>query len=242
MALIWKKQLSGKRYEVRGAGNTIRLYTNGVFHSQFNPNRILSGNLWDLLVLPALFAPTTIRRVLVLGVGGGAVIQQLRHLIHPDIIVGIDEDPVHLDVARRFFRLHGPGIRLHLSEARQWLQNYRGQPFDMVIEDLLTDQDRQPVRAIRADASWFRLLLRHMTPTGIAVFNFDCRRTLRQSAYCQSPEISRRFASAFHLTTPQNHNVVAAFLRKAADAHSWLENLAETPFRTLVNVRPQLLC
>lgn len=111
----------------------------------------------------------------------------------------------------------------------------------MVIEDLLTDQDRQPIRAIDADASWIMVLLRHMTPRGILVVNFDSIRTLRQSGYCQSPAIAHRFPSAFRLTTPQNHNVVATFLRHAANAHSWRENLSATPFCSSINVRPQPL-
>ena len=70
MAIVWSRSAGGNQYEVRSAGQSIRLYKNGVFHSQWNPNRPLAGGVWDLLFIPALFADRQISRVLVLGVGG----------------------------------------------------------------------------------------------------------------------------------------------------------------------------
>lgn len=55
MAIVWSRQLSGVHYEVRSAGNSLRLYTDGVFHSQYNPCRLITGHVWDLLMLPAFF-------------------------------------------------------------------------------------------------------------------------------------------------------------------------------------------
>jgi spermidine synthase len=78
VSLLWERRIGGTLYQVRNAGRTRRLYTNGVFHSQYNPARPVTGSVWDLLLLPAFFyAPGELRRVLVLGVGGGAVIQQM---------------------------------------------------------------------------------------------------------------------------------------------------------------------
>ncbi|QKQ25565.1 hypothetical protein [Candidatus Reidiella endopervernicosa] len=57
MALLWYRKEGESRYEVRSAGATRRLYTNGVFHSQYNPNRPISGSVWGLLMLPALYYP-----------------------------------------------------------------------------------------------------------------------------------------------------------------------------------------
>ncbi len=37
MAVLWQKKTAGQHYEVRTAGNSRRLYKNGVCHSQFNP-------------------------------------------------------------------------------------------------------------------------------------------------------------------------------------------------------------
>ena len=58
----------GTRYEVRSHGASVRLYTNGVFHSQWNEGRPFAGGVWDCLSLPVLYRdPAAVRRVLVLG-------------------------------------------------------------------------------------------------------------------------------------------------------------------------------
>ena len=72
MATIWEQNIEGKLYEVRTAGASVRLYRNGVNHSQWNPNRPLTGSIWDLITLPTLYRPTrTIDDVLILGFGRG---------------------------------------------------------------------------------------------------------------------------------------------------------------------------
>ena len=77
MAVVWQTVERGDHYQVRTAGHSVRLYKNDVFHSQWNETRPLSGGVWDLLFLPSLFVPSgSVKRVLVLGVGGGAVIRQ----------------------------------------------------------------------------------------------------------------------------------------------------------------------
>jgi hypothetical protein len=55
MAVLWAKNIAGTCYEVRTAGRTRRLYTDGVFHSQHHPERLFDGDVWDLLMMPALF-------------------------------------------------------------------------------------------------------------------------------------------------------------------------------------------
>lgn len=101
MAILWQKTIKDTRYEVRTAGQTRRLYTDGVFHSQFNPEHEVTGGVWDVLMLPAFFyPPETIKRVLVLGVGGGAVIHQLQRYIKPEEIIGVELNPVHIMLAK----------------------------------------------------------------------------------------------------------------------------------------------
>jgi spermidine synthase len=210
LAILWQQRVGATLYQVRTAGNTRRLYSNGVLHSQYNEARPVTGNVWDLLLLPAfLAAPGTVRRVLLLGVGGGAVIRQLQHFLQPERIVGVELNPVHLRVARRFFGVHGPGVELHRAEARQWLSRYAGPPFDLVIEDLFADQDGQPVRAIAADADWMALLDKVLAPAGMLVMNFPSLAELRAGA---AQRDVRRHVSVLRLSTPQNDNAVGVFL------------------------------
>ncbi len=134
MAVLWQKKTAGQHYEVRTAGNSRRLYKNGVCHSQFNPANPVTGSIWDLLILPSCYQPETApRRVLVLGVGGGAVILQLQELFNPELIIGVEMDPLHLDIARRFFGLGSDNVKLIRSDAVSWLRDACDQKFDLVI-------------------------------------------------------------------------------------------------------------
>ena len=85
MALVYQKQLGNSHYEVRSAGASLRLYSNGVLHSQYNPNTPVGGTIWDLLLLPGFFKDTPPKRILVLGLGGGAIAVSYTHLTLPTI-------------------------------------------------------------------------------------------------------------------------------------------------------------
>jgi len=211
---------------VRSAGNSRRLYTNGVFHSQYNPKQPVTGNVWDLLMLPAFFHPQQVRRVLVLGVGGGAVIRQLNHFLRPEQIVGVELNPVHLEVARDYFDVEADNVELHEADAIWWLRQYRGERFDLIIEDLFTDQDGEPERVIAADGPWLRRLLKQLTPQGTLVINFGSGKELRESAWFGETTLRDKFPALFKLTTPLYENAIGAYLRQPAEGRELRHNLA----------------
>lgn len=227
MALIWKKERGNTRYEVRSAGNTRRLYTNGVFHSQYNPVKPLSGGIWDLLMLPVFFHPLeNTRRILVLGVGGGTVIRQLRRYSQVDSITGVELNPIHLQVARRFFGVNKNMATLYQADAIAWLKQYQGPPFDLIIEDLFGEEQGEPVRAIPASANWFRLLTRHLSQHGSLVMNFTERSELSGCGYFQQPAINKKFQSAFQLSLPMYENIIAVFLRQHVESKMLRQRLS----------------
>lgn len=230
MAVLWQKQTTDTRYEIRTAGRSLRLYSNGVFHTQYNPQQPLTGHVWDLLMLPAFFYPAgEIKRVLVLGVGGGAVIQMLRHFLQPQQIVGVELNPVHIYVARRFFNIKGKGIQLIQHDAVQWLRDYRGEKFDLIIDDLFGEEDGEPVPVIKANGVWFSDMLKQLNPDGMIVRNFIDRDELLNAAGLKHKAISRKFQSVFQFASTYNENFVAAFLRRKVSSQSLRRRLLATP-------------
>lgn len=230
MALVWQKKTRDTLYEVRSAGRSLRLYTNGVFHTQYNPQNPLTGHIWDLLMLPAFFYPPgDIQRVLLLGVGGGAVVQLLRQFVAPQKIIGIELNPVHIQVAKRFFKLNSRQVQLIKADALQWLQNYRGKPFDLIIDDLFTEQEGDPVPVTPANSRWFRLLIKHLMPQGMIVRNFIDRNELNNSAALTKPAIGKHFPSIFQLTTTFNENFAGVYLGKSSSSRQLRKRLVATP-------------
>jgi predicted membrane-bound spermidine synthase len=229
LAILWHKQAGTTRYEVRSAGNSLRLYTNDVFHSQYNPMSPISGSIWDLLMLPAFFAPERVRRILLLGVGGGAVIRQLNDFLQPEIIVGIELDPVHLEIAERFFEATAPNVQLIQADALHWVDEYEGERFDMIIDDLFVEADGEPQRVVAANSRWFNRLTRLLGPHGIVVSNFATAHELKGCGWFRNRRLRERYPSAFRLNASLCQNVIGVFLRHPAETAQLRQNLASFP-------------
>ncbi|HHX81357.1 MAG TPA: methyltransferase domain-containing protein [Pseudomonadaceae bacterium] len=230
MAIIYTQQTGDTRYEIRTAGRSVRLYTNGVLHTQHRPQRHCSGGVWDLLALPAL-ALARPPRVLLLGVGGGAAVHLLREWYPGVHITGVDLNQVHLELARRFFGLQGPDLQLMHGDARQFVADYRGAPFDLLIEDLFTDSEGEPARAIEADRHWCGQLDRLVSTEGALVINTLSRRQLQATALLAHPALRKRWQSACYLTLPAYENVVGVLYRKT---------VSPAGLRAAIRRRPQL--
>lgn len=215
MATIWHKTIQGVLYEVRSAGATRRLYTDGVFHSQYNPNQLLTGGIWDLLMLPALFYPREkIRHVLILGVGGGAVIRLFKTYVAPDSIIGVELNQQHLKLAQRFFGVKGKSVHLVQAEAVDWLQRYKGPAFDIVVDDLFTEHKGEPLRAVDLDGQWFSLINKNLSHHGVMVANTISTQELKHSAYMTNKSVSKQFPCAYRLSLPTYENTIAAFFKQ----------------------------
>lgn len=180
MAVIWQKVVGKTRYQVRTAGKSVRLYTNSVFHSQWNPNRMLTGSVWDLLLLPTLMGPkqTNFKRALVLGVGGGAVMRHLAQCYSLKNLVGVDLDPTHLYIAQRYFGINqnclaNGRVSLVHANAEDWVKRNRAK-FDVIIEDLFKEGNHgEPVRAIYASPEWLERLFSSLSRDSMLIMNFE---------------------------------------------------------------------
>lgn len=213
MPVIFQKCVGKTRYEIRTHGKTVRLYTNKVMHTQYHPGRPSRG-VWDLLVLPALALPR-VERVLLLGLGGGAAVHLLRTWCPGAHITALELNPVHISLARRFFGVKGRDLTLVQGDARAFVENYRGAPFDLVIEDVFQDSEGTPDRAFAADRRWCMALRRLVGKQGALVMNTLSQQQLRSTALLQQDAVHRQWASHLSLTMPAYANVVGAFYRQA---------------------------
>jgi len=230
MAIIWKKTVGDTTYEVRSAGFSTRLYTDGVFHSQYNEKSGLSRGIWDLLMLPLFFNPEGARRILVLGVGGGAVIRQILFHAKPEQVVGIEINPVHLHIARRFFGVRDARVQLLQADAVAWVEQYQGEPFDLVIDDLFTESAGEPVRAVAADGLWAEKLYALLRAGGTLVVNFISRRQLNGSGFARpGSRLRKRVKSAFGFFLPRYENEIGAFLDFESSRRELMAQLSGIP-------------
>ncbi|MEE9491966.1 MAG: class I SAM-dependent methyltransferase [Gammaproteobacteria bacterium] len=233
MAILWRRLYSGTEYEVRSAGRTIRLYSNGVLHTQFNPAQAVTGNIWDLLFLPALFLPAdSVKRVLVLGVGGGAVIRLLLRYVAPVEITGVELSAVHIQIARRFFAVDKKVARLVCADASEWVDEYSGEAFDLVIDDLFMHVNAEPERAIAVDRAWAKKLLSLVKPQGILIVNFESSRQMKQSALICERKMREQLETVLMMKGPQNENTVGVFSRSEFTSQTLRQKVRMIPALT----------
>lgn len=216
MAVLFSEIHDGVTYEVRQAGASLRLYTDQAFHSQYNPRHLFSGGVWDLLALPALAMPRPPASVLVLGVGGGAVIHQLHRLLPAHSVTGIEIDPIHVQLGLDFFSLNYPALTLINDCAKHWL-NTSEASFDYIVDDVFLHGEADPARPFDTDTPWFDVLRAHLNPGGTIVQNHIDR---------QHARVPVSTGTALRFTTDYYENNVVAWFDSPATA-SVLKRLLE---------------
>jgi len=179
---LWQLDAGTTQYSVRQSGASVRLYSNRVFHSQWNPTKPFASGIWDCLSLPVLYRdPESVKKILLLGVGGGTVIRQLQHLVDFDELTAIDIDVQHLKIAKRWFGVNDPRVQLVHDDAIAWVQQYDGPAFDIIIDDLFGHDAGEPLRAIELNAFWLEPLLRHLSHSGLLIANCVSSRELNHA-------------------------------------------------------------
>ena len=145
MAVIYSKRIDGTLYEVRTAGESVRLYSNGVLHSQFNPNHPISGAIWDLLLLPAFLLKKQPKKILLLGLGGGTLVHLIRVFFPLAHITCVDLDKEHIRIAKKYFKIPRNTVTLIHGDAYQELRSMRAR-FDWIIDDVFQHVNGEPER------------------------------------------------------------------------------------------------
>jgi len=223
LSVLWEYQDGTTLYSVRGHGASVRLFSNGVFHSQWNPDRPFAGGVWDLLSLPALYREvTSARRILLLGVGGGAVIRQLQQLVEFDTLLAVDIDPVHLQVARDWFGVCDSRVELMEADAINWVTDQSLEPFDLIVDDLFGHEENEPLRAAPLTLDWVQTLKSSLCDSGLLIVNCVDGKELK-SALQTFSDAGFDYGARWSLDTYQN--VIATLSTSPLHSREWSRRL-----------------
>lgn len=107
--------------------------------SVFDSRTPATGEVWDLLALPALYL-TGGAHVLILGYGGGTVARLVKALVPDAYIVGVDADPAVWDVCRRWGTL--PRERATVDALEFVAEDER--TWDLIVEDVFVGYRKPP--------------------------------------------------------------------------------------------------
>jgi SAM-dependent methyltransferase len=125
------------------------------------PERLIF--LYDRLMLIAFALAQRPRKVLLLGLGGGAMYRHLAAYLPDCALTIVERDPVVLDFARRFFHLRQPVIR---GDAEEVVADAAG-AYDVILVDLYDSRGLVPVQ----DRFW-RDCVAALTPLGCLAINW----------------------------------------------------------------------
>ena len=209
MTVLVEVKQDGKHYEVRQAGASLRLYTNGAFHSQWNKTHVFGGAVWDLLSLPVLLREKPIDHILMLGVGGGASLNQLRFLLPNVELTGVDIDAVHLGIAEDYFGVNHPLTRLVCQDALAFVDQNQAR-FDVVVDDLYSDAPGDPVHPAINQSGWTERTLSLLLTDGLLIKNHLDAPSARRWLNIHRPLIKRTFTNGLNFSTSGYSNVVTA--------------------------------
>lgn len=221
MALVWQRKVKQQNgqindYQIRNAGKSLRLYRNKVFHTQYHPERIVTGDIWELLLIASLGIPDN-SRILVLGAGGGAVVNLAQHFLNPEHIDIVDLDSTILDLCKRFFLTEAKNVRLIHSDAKLWLENISSvsSKYDLIIDDLFGEDQGQPIKAFPFEEDWLALLCKPLKASGRLVVNFESSKQLLNSPVIKSKDalVEQGFQSFIKFSSPRYQNNIALFSR-----------------------------
>ncbi len=184
MTRIIHEQKSMYRNIVVAQGGSVRCMSFGKRHGRQTcvdlaaPERLVL--LYTQGLLAALFVEPRPRRVLVIGLGGGAIPMALRAIDPAVHVDAVEVDPAVAEVARRFFGLReDPHLRVHVEDGRVFVrQQLRERAvYDLVVIDAF---ERTWAPEHLQTVEFFRQVEQLLAPGGVLAANTYASGPLQQ--------------------------------------------------------------
>lgn len=156
---VWERP-DGYDFEV--AGGTHATWTRG---------RLLTGYAWDAITAGVLLRSGPLpRSLLMLGLGGGTGVRQVRHLLPDTRITAIEIDPAMVDLARRYMELDSLAIEVVVGDAYAYLDRSCDE-FDVVVDDVYLGSGDDVARPTDYSEDLISRLVSRLSGGGVLVTN-----------------------------------------------------------------------
>ena len=172
--LITERESVYNYIQVVQVGDETQLILNeGVgIHSIYNPNSILNGGPWDYFMIAPYFnkppfAQNQVRKVAIIGLGGGTAVREFTAAYGPIPIDGVEIDGAIVNLGRQYFHMNEPNLHVVLQDGRYFLQT-TSQKYDVVAIDAY-QQPYVPFQLTTKE--FFQVVRNHLAPTGVTVIN-----------------------------------------------------------------------
>ena len=144
-----------------------------------------------------------------LGVGGGASLNQLRFLLPNVELTGVDIDAMHLGIAKDYFGVSHPRKRLVCQDALAFVDQNQAR-FNVVIDDLYFDAPGDPVHPAINESGWTERTLSLLLADDLLIKNHLDAPSARRWLNMHRPLIKRTFTNGLNFSASGYSNVVTA--------------------------------
>ncbi len=111
-----------------------------------------------------------VKTILVLGLGGGTVIELLAKRYPTANITAVDIDPAMIAIAKEYFGIDKiPNVRLVRADAKQFVERAKKDAYDLVIVDLFIGRE---IPGFVESEQFYRSLKEVRTPDGVIILNY----------------------------------------------------------------------
>ena len=198
----------------REGGTTyLKLNEGWAVHSEYNPDRILTGAYWDYFnVAPWFGADAPPKEALVIGNAAGTIPHELTYFYQDVHIDGVEIDPDIVDAGRRFFDMNEPNLTVHVADGRPFLRT-SGQSWDLVALDAF----RQPyIPFYLTTREFFEGVRDHLNDGGTVMINVGKTHGDSDLAAAIAATMRDVFPSVYSFSVGQFNQLVVATKQPAA--------------------------
>src|SRR4029077_870821 len=148
------------------------IFGGGVYDGYFNVNPMNDVNLVSRIYVLSAISPLP-KRVLVIGLGGGAWGQILAN--HPQVesLDVVEINPGYLELTQRYPAvrsfLRNPKVTVYVDDGRRWLLAHPDATYDVIVAN--TTFNWRDHSSGLLSAEFLRLIRSHLNPGGIYYFN-----------------------------------------------------------------------
>ncbi|HNX10963.1 MAG TPA: fused MFS/spermidine synthase [bacterium] len=140
--------------------------------SVYNSERALTGYYYDYLnVLPYLLKSEEPKKVLIVGLCGGTIANQLSHFFPGELeIDGVEIDPKIINAAQKYFNINQTNTQIYNADGRMFLAG-NSKKYDLIIVDAYAQEFYIPWTLTTQE--FWGLVKENLTPTGIMAINVN---------------------------------------------------------------------
>lgn len=179
----------------------------GATHATWHPENLMTGHAWDAITGGCLLHPGKAGNLLMLGLGGGTALRQLRHFLPEISMTAVEIDGEMIRLARQYMDLDSLNVEVIHEDAFLFLENSPTK-FDLIIDDLYRCGDYDVERPAMVNQTLLTRHAEHLKGSGTLIMNFVVGRGHHKMHRSAREAFLQGFQSVRTVRPPRSHNEV----------------------------------